>query len=275
MTSTPSSVIVATNDEADLSVWRLGTDLAGDCVLLLHGFSLDHSTWLPVALSLADAGYNVVVPDLRGHGRSSLGSAAPSLDRLVEDVATIIEKLGLRPIHLVGHSLGAVVALRARTELPRDQLLSVTSVAGTERSLQNPVMKLGARFFSSSTGIKLLRRRRFGRLMISTWFGKDADPEQMDWIRLLSADCDAETRQRISGATSDIDLRDSFAMDGPSTLVVVGSRDQATPPKVSKRIAAAIAGADLEVVEGAGHMVIIEESDALASRLETWFTSLS
>ena len=107
--------------------------------------------------------------------------------------------------------------------------------------------------------------------MISTWFGKKPDKAQLDWIRLLSADCPQITRQRISDATSDIDLRDSFGMTGPPTLFAVGKRDQATPARISTRMAAAVPGATIEVFKDSGHMVLIEEPQALARRLHTWF----
>jgi len=262
---------VKASDDAELAVWCLGSEEAAGCVLLLHGFSLDHSTWLPVAESLAAEGFRTVIPDLRGHGQSDLGSATPDLTRLVDDVALIIDALELSPVHLVGHSLGAVIALHARTNLPQAELLSVTSVAGTERSIQNPVMKLGAKFFSSTVGIKILRTQRFGRLMISTWFGKNPDRAQMDWIRLLSADCARSTRQRISEATSQIDLRDSLSIAGLPTMFMVGKRDQATPAKISKRMASAVPAAVFEEFEGAGHMLPIEQPEAVAERLRAWF----
>ncbi len=264
--------IVPTDDQAELAVWSCGRSDA-DCVMLLHGFSLDHTTWEPVAELLVAAGYRVVVPDLRGHGQSTLGTAAPTSDRLADDVAATIAALQLSDVHLVGHSLGAVVALTARTSSTlAEDLASVTSVAGTERSIQNPVMKLGARLFSSSIGIKMLKRQRAGRIMISTWFGKNPDPDQLDWIRTLCADCLPETRRRISEATGDVDLRVSFGVAGPPTFVMVGERDQATSAKVSRRIADAIRGAELEVIDDAGHMVIIERPDAVADRLISWIT---
>ena len=269
--SAPS--VVTTTDGAELAVWS--SDRAdAECVLLLHGFSLDHTTWEPVAELLVTAGYKVVMLDLRGHGQSTLGSSAPTAERLADDVSATITDLKLQNVHLVGHSLGAVVALtaRARPEVAA-HLASVTSVAGTERSIQNPVMKMGARLFSSSIGIKMLKRQRLGRAMISTWFGKRPDPQQLDWIRTLSADCGPHTRQEIADATSEVDLRTSFAAPGPATFVLVGQRDQATPARVSRRIASAISGAELEVVEDAGHMVIIERADAVANQLTTWFTS--
>ena len=260
-----------TDDGAELAVWSAGSR-DGECVVLVHGFSLDHTTWQPVADRLVVAGYRVVSPDLRGHGKSTLGSSAPTSDRLLQDLTAIATHLELPRFHLAGHSLGAVIALAPRIDEGVSQrILSVTSVAGTEQSIQNPVMRLGARLFSSALGIALLKRERAGRVMMSTWFGKHPDPEQLDWIRILSATCNTDTRQRIARATGNVDLRPSFARSGPSTLIMVGTLDRATPAKVSRRIAEAIQDAELTVVENAGHMVIIEQPDTVAERLSAWF----
>ena len=262
---------VRTGDGAELAVWSAGSR-DGECVVLVHGFSLDHTTWQPVADRLVVAGYRVVAPDLRGHGKSTLGSSQPTSDRFLQDLAAIATQLDVPRFHLVGHSLGAVIALAARVDEESSQrIISIVAVAGTEQSIQNPVMRLGARLFSSALGVALLKRERTGRLMMSTWFGKHPDPEQLDWIRILSATCTTDTRKRTARATGNVDLRPSFATSGPSTLIMVGKLDKATPAKVSRRIADAIHDAELTVVENVGHMVIIEQPDTVAERLSAWF----
>lgn len=264
--------IITADDGARLSVWMEGP-AGGAPVLLLHGFSLDHTTWHQVAAGLGHAGYRVIAPDLRGHGASTLGSAAPSIDRMVTDVETIITTLGLSAVHLVGHSLGAVAALAARSQLP-SSLATVTSVAGTEESIQNPIMKLGAAIFGSRAGVWALGRQRVGRLLIKSWFGASPRTEDLDRVRLLSASCPRPTRDSITAATSDIDLRPTFKRPGPPTFVLCGRKDMATPAKISERIAGAIPDAELALIDRAGHMVIIEDADAVVDQLSTWLANV-
>jgi len=134
-------------------------------------------------------------------------------------------------------------------------------------------MRLGARLFSSALGIAMLKRPKPGRVMISMWFAKGPSTEQMDWTRTLYATCSPEARRAVARATRNLDLRPSFATPGPATLVMVGEHDKATPVKFSKGIAAAIEGAELAVIEDAGHMVIVERPDAVAGRLDSWFAA--
>ena len=265
--------IIECDDGAQLAVWATD-ETDGHTILLVHGFSLDHTTWVPLAEPLVRAGHRVVAADLRGHGESTLGSALPTADRLVADIARIIDALDLESVHLVGHSLGAVIALAARVDDRMSAtIITVTSIAGTEQSIQNPVMRLGARLFSSAPGIWLLRRTRPGRLMISTWFGKQPSTADMDWIRTLSANCPRPTRSAIAKATGDLDLRPTFTKTGPPTLVLCGRDDKATPLKFSERIAAAISDAHLVVIDDSGHMVIIEQPERVADELLGWIES--
>ncbi len=179
-------------------------------------------------------------------------------------------------MHVVGHSLGAVVALAARTTTELSvSITSITSISGTEQSIRNPVMRAGAYLFSSPAGIWALGRKQLGRRIISTWFGRNPDAEHLDWIRTLSASCARETRSAITAATSDIDLRPTFRQPGPPTLVMCGRKDQATPFKFSERIAGAIDGATLVPIDGGGHMAIIERPEAVAAELTSWIGSLS
>lgn len=261
-----------TADGTALATWSAGPP-EHEAVLLLHGFSLDHTTWGPLASRLVDLGFRVIAPDLRGHGQSALGEHEPTVDRFIGDVREVVDAFGIQRAHLVGHSLGAVVVLAARVDQRLvDSIMTVTSIAGTEQAVQNPVMKLGARFFSSTTGISLLGKRRPGRFMISTWFGKNPSTGDLDWIRHLSASCGRATRSAVANATADVDLRPTFGTAGAPTLVLSGQRDQAVPVKTSRRIGAAIDGAEVHIAEDAGHMLIIEKPDFVSEKLSDWIT---
>lgn len=103
---------IASFDGVDLAVHRLG---AGQPVLLLHGlFSSAAMNWVRFghAQALADAGFEAVMPDLRGHGESAAphDPAAWPPDVLVRDAHAVVDALGLADFDLVGFSLGARVA---------------------------------------------------------------------------------------------------------------------------------------------------------------------
>ncbi len=79
-------------------------------LVLLHGFADDGLCWTRVARKL-EGDYDIVMPDARGHGRSApLGGAPFTLGDLVDDVAGVLEHLGIREAALFGHSMGAITA---------------------------------------------------------------------------------------------------------------------------------------------------------------------
>jgi pimeloyl-ACP methyl ester carboxylesterase len=84
----------------------------GDLVLLLHGFPEFWYTWREQLDPLAEAGFRVVAPDLRGYNRSEKppGVASYHLDDLVGDVAGLVEHFDRDQAHLVGHDWGGLIA---------------------------------------------------------------------------------------------------------------------------------------------------------------------
>jgi pimeloyl-ACP methyl ester carboxylesterase len=84
----------------------------GQPVVLLHGFPDSGRLWRHQVPALAGAGFQVIVPDLRGYGRSSKPEAveAYSLGLLAEDVQAILDDLGLERAHVAGHDWGAALA---------------------------------------------------------------------------------------------------------------------------------------------------------------------
>ncbi len=104
------------DDGGELAFRECG-DPSAPPVVLLHGMISRSDTWSRVAADLADAGYRAIAFDLRGHGRSSRAAAYP-LTRFGSDIIQALDLLGLAQIDLIGHSLGAWVALDIAARQP-------------------------------------------------------------------------------------------------------------------------------------------------------------
>ena len=85
---------------------------AGRPVVLLHGFPDTGRLWRHQVPALAEAGFQVIVPDLRGYGRSDKPEAvdAYSIPLLAGDVMAILAELGIGKAHVAGHDWGAALA---------------------------------------------------------------------------------------------------------------------------------------------------------------------
>ncbi len=95
----------------------------GPAVVLLHGHPRTHTTWHRVASRLADAGFTVVCPDLRGYGQSSSPPPQPdhaqaSKRAMAGDIVTLMSMLGLQRFAVVGHDRGSYVAFRLAMDHP-------------------------------------------------------------------------------------------------------------------------------------------------------------
>ncbi len=91
---------------------------SGPAALLLHGFSDDGPCWGRVAVELVRDGWQVVLPDARGHGGTPMPRGEPfAVDAQAADAASVIESLD-RPAVLVGHSMGAMTGLLLAAQRP-------------------------------------------------------------------------------------------------------------------------------------------------------------
>ena len=82
----------------------------GAPLVLIHGFPLDHTIWDEVVPLLKDD-FDLILPDLRGFGQSDAGNAAYTMRDLADDIASLLDHLGLESAVLAGHSMGGYVAL--------------------------------------------------------------------------------------------------------------------------------------------------------------------
>jgi pimeloyl-ACP methyl ester carboxylesterase len=97
---------------------------AGQSLVLVHGSWMDATTWRRVVPGLAES-FRLLVYDRRGHSRSERTETQGSLDEDGDDLAALLEHLDLAPAHVVGSSVGGIIALRLATRRP-DLFLSLT-----------------------------------------------------------------------------------------------------------------------------------------------------
>jgi pimeloyl-ACP methyl ester carboxylesterase len=102
-----------------------------------------------------------------------------------------------------------------------------------------------------------------GLLLARIGFGRDPQPSHVELTRQMILACAPETRKAAPSALLRLDLTAELPQLTVPTLVIGGTNDVITPPAESRRMARLIPGARLELLEGTGHMAMLEEADTV------------
>jgi pimeloyl-ACP methyl ester carboxylesterase len=163
-----------------------GAPNAGRAAVLIHGLTANHMTWALLGPHLANAGYYVIAPDLRGRGLSGKPPQGYGVAFHAADLLGLLDALNIRQADIVGHSLGAVIAMYLGAVHPtRVRKLALIDAGGkipedTAQAIGASVARLGASYPSLDAYLGLMRQLP----MITEW-----TPLWDDYFRY-----DAETR---------------------------------------------------------------------------------
>jgi pimeloyl-ACP methyl ester carboxylesterase len=204
--------------------------------------------------------YELLVPDLRGAGRSAAPPGPYAVGELAADVQAVLEDHGARRAHVVGRGLGGMVALElaAISSRPRSLTLLGTAASGEGLHLDS--------LFAPSEDFAALERSleaAFSREFVEEQ--PDAIRQMAEWRAAEDADRDAWEAQRA--AADAFDLRDSLYELTTPALVVHGTEDRVVPPTRGRDLAAGLPRGEFFAVEGAGHLAGIEHSKAVNDHL--------
>jgi pimeloyl-ACP methyl ester carboxylesterase len=271
-------------DERELE-WR-GARLAyavggsGPALVLVHGLGGTIENWRGIAPRLA-AGFRVLVPDLPGHGGSSLLSDAPRVDSLAAAVLAITDAEDAGGAIWVGHSLGGVVAIRAAVQRPdavRGLVLAAAAGIGTtSRAAQVTLAVLGvarpgrliAPYRHAWANSRLGRRTAFG------WWGV-ADPDGLEpglaEAFLVGPARHSDVRQ-AGRALLATDPREELDRVGCPCLCLWGGRDNWVRLDDGIEYARRLR-APLRVIAGCGHLLIGERPDVCFAAIRDFVDSL-
>ena len=270
---------IDTDDGARLHVVERGE---GPALVLLHGLLLSSDIWVHQLTDLT-ARHRVVAIDLRGHGRSTGGDRAITIETMADDVCRVLDALDIRQCLLVGHSMGGMVALQVAYGLPperRRQLLTgvavVSSAAGPFFTLPGSAQlsKVGTPAWSQL----LLAAERLGVWAMPAedlrwWltrlsFGPEPNPAQVRFAEQLHHSVSASTLAQLLPGVATFDLSREVADIDVPVLVVVGSKDRLTPPRHARRLASALPRAEVVELPRCGHTPMLERRREFSRLLE-------
>lgn len=227
---------------------------AGPAVLFVHGAG---GSWRHWGLTLRELeGACRVALDLPGHGRSG-GRGETTIGAYSDVVLTFAREMGLRDLVLVGHSMGGAIAQQAALAAP-DLVARLVLVSTGARLRVHPDFLAGL----AQPDIAPITRR-----LAREMYGPAAPAAQIAQAARELAATRPEVYHGDLVACDHFDLRPRLQEITQPTLVLVGSEDRMTPPRLSEALAASLPNATMTVVPAIGHMPPIEAPDAVAAAL--------
>lgn len=272
---------VTTDDGAVLAVTVAGGDVAGgvptggpgstaaSTVVLSHGWTNARAVWHPVAQRLVAAGHRVVLYDQRGHGRSTLGDDPLSIDRFGDDLACVLDGLDVRDAVLVGHSMGGFTDMSFACRHPgplaeRVRGMVLVSTAAHGLALGPRMAALAVRLLDSRAVEWALDRPRGGLFLVRSVLGRKPTHADMSTTRAMFVATPPEVRVGCFEVFGAMDLRECLATVDVPTVVLSGTRDTLTRPRLGRAIAEVMPDARFVSLPDAGHMLPLERPAEVA-----------
>jgi len=237
----------------------------GPPLVLVMGIGYDSSLWTLAQVPALSTQFQVLLVDNRDSGRSSEATHPYTVGNMADDLAGLLDGLGIQRAHLLGLSMGGMIAqefaLRHADRL--DRLVLTGAGAAPARSAVDPI-QIWSWVKANDTSGEIFGGQQFVSLF-STSFLRNHEAVR-DTAELLASNpypMSSEAYGRQADAYRHFDALDQLATITAPTLVVVGEQDLLTPPWIVREVAEAIPGARFEVIQGPGssHLLPLERPD--------------
>ena len=235
-------------------------------VVFLHGAGLDHTVWALPARYFAHHDCAVLAVDLPGHGKSE-GKALTSIAGMADWVVKLLDEIGAAKAALVGHSMGALVALDAAAR-HAGRVRALALMGAAPKMPVHPDL-LAAAAANEHVAFDLMTSWGFGpaghlggaRVPGSWLMGGGERLLERVKPGVLSAD--------LAACNAYADGMESAAKVACPAVVIMGSDDKMTPARAGAKLAGAIPNAQKVVIPACGHMMLAEKPDESLDALRT------
>ena len=238
----------------------------GEPLLLIMGMSGTHLSWGEPFLQLLERDFAVTAYDHRGVGKSSRTEPGYSIADLADDAAGLLDALNLDSAHVLGISMGGMVAQELALRHPEKiRTLAIgCSYSGGEGSALAPQSTLERLQAGWSSGDRDQAIRAMWDVNVSAEFAKDDEVFAEFQRRAFELPVPMPVIMGQMQAIGGHNALDRLATITAPTLVVHGTDDQMLPVANGKLIAQTIPGAKLEILDGVGHLFWVEQPERSA-----------
>jgi pimeloyl-ACP methyl ester carboxylesterase len=247
----------------------------GQPVVFASSWALSSEMWAYQVAYLAERGFRCIAFDRRGHGRSDVPGRGYDMDTLADDLAAVIDTLGLKDVILVGHSMGGAEVVHYLGRHGSAKVKKVVLVAAVgPYVVQTPDNPYGAPMAYHQANMRQWASDfpKWAMDNQAPFFTPETSQAMKAWLtdQLLATPVPVAvaTFKALIGK----DLRPDLPKIDKPTLVIHGDKDASAPLAITgQRLAAGIRGAELKVYPGAPHGLFVTHMGQLNTDLETFF----
>jgi pimeloyl-ACP methyl ester carboxylesterase len=226
-------------------------------LVLIHGHPFDHTMWAPQVAAFSPT-RRVIAPDLRGYGASPVVPGVTPLSVFAEDIARLLDDLGVREFALAGLSMGGQIVMECYRRFPEriralilaDTFPAAETVAGkkSRNDMADRLLREGMGPYADEVLHK----------MVAPYAAPDVAAHVH---RMMTSTPPEGAAAALRGRAERPDYRELLARVGVPALVVVGEDDEYTPVADARAMHDAIPDSALHVIRGAAHMPNLERPE--------------
>ena len=220
-------------------------------IVFIHGVGLDHNIWDP---QINEFDNTVLIYDILGHGRTSLNKEKISFDDFSDQIIDLIDELKFDKIHLVGFSIGSLIARNFGTKFS-DRLKSLTLLCSIFNRSDNEQKIVNERFEQTKKDKKLTKDA------LKRWFNKDfieKNPQISDKIFSILSNNNMDNFIKVYSLFVNHEDNEKFENINVKTLVMTGEGDVGSTPEMSNNLSKKIKNSEVKIIPVGKHLCSIE-----------------
>jgi 3-oxoadipate enol-lactonase len=259
-----------TSDDAEIFYDMTGS---GPPVILLHPFPAHHELWLPIATMLASR-YRLIMPDLRGHGESSLGNGPATMQKHAADIARVMDNAGIDRAPLIGVSIGGYAIFEFWRRF-RDR---VTALVLCNTKAQADAPEARANRLRVADDVLQHGTEPFFEGMVQRLLGESTRRSRPDlaegalrMMRKMSAENVAGVQRGMAERPDSVPTLKTITVP---TLIITGDEDILTGVPEAELMKQNIPGSRVNVIAKAGHYSPWEQQDEVGRLLRQFLDSV-
>ena len=223
-------------------------------IVLIHGVGLNHKIWEPQINSFNNT---VLVYDILGHGNTPLTKSKISFDDFSSQLLNLIDELKFHKIHLVGFSIGSLIARNFATKYD-SRLESLTLLCSVFQRSNEQQKVVNDRFELSK------KSRSLSKQALKRWFTDDyinKNPKIYKKISSMLEENNVENFLKVYELFVTHQDDEIFENIKTKTLIITGENDIGSTPEMSKNLSKIIANSKVKIVSNGKHLCSIEYAD--------------